>query len=69
MGFQLCTIANDSGLMARAAREAVAATRKAAGDLAQLARGSAQAARVRRTLAHPHESAACYRVGRGGVWV
>ena len=35
MGFQLCTIANDSGLMARAAREAVAATRKAAGDLAQ----------------------------------
>src|ERR1700691_1114812 len=34
MGFQLCTIANDSGLMARAAREAVAATRKAAGDVA-----------------------------------
>ena len=29
------TIANDSGLMARAAREAVAATRKAAGDLAR----------------------------------
>lgn len=35
MGFQLVTIANDSGLMARAAREAVTATRKAAGDLAQ----------------------------------
>jgi 4-hydroxy-2-oxoheptanedioate aldolase len=34
MGFQLCTIANDSGLMARAAREAVAATRKAAGEIA-----------------------------------
>ena len=34
MGFQLTTIANDSGLMARAAREAVAATRKAAGDVA-----------------------------------
>jgi 4-hydroxy-2-oxoheptanedioate aldolase len=34
MGFQLCTIANDSGLMARAAREAVGATRKAAGDVA-----------------------------------
>ena len=34
MGFQLCTIANDSGLMARAAREAVTATRKAAGDIA-----------------------------------
>ena len=34
MGFQLCTIANDSGLMARAAREAVTATRKAAGDVA-----------------------------------
>jgi len=32
MGFQLCTIANDSGLMARAAREAVGAFRKAAGD-------------------------------------
>jgi 4-hydroxy-2-oxoheptanedioate aldolase len=34
MGFQLTTIANDSGLMARAAREAVTATRKAAGDAA-----------------------------------
>ena len=34
MGFQFCTIANDSGLMARAAREAVTATRKAAGDIA-----------------------------------
>ena len=34
MGFQLCTIANDSGLMARAAREAVTATRKAAGEIA-----------------------------------
>jgi len=34
MGFQFTTIANDSGLMARAAREAVAATRKAAGELA-----------------------------------
>jgi 4-hydroxy-2-oxoheptanedioate aldolase len=34
MGFRLTTIANDSGLMARAAREAVTATRKAAGGLA-----------------------------------
>src|ERR1700748_968751 len=34
MGFQFVTIANDSGLMARAAREAVSATRKAAGDVA-----------------------------------
>jgi len=34
MGFQLATIANDSGLMARAAREAVTATRKAAGAAA-----------------------------------
>lgn len=34
MGFQLTTIANDSGLMARAAREAVSAARKAAGDVA-----------------------------------
>ena len=34
MGFQFVTIANDSGLMARAAREAVTATRKAAGDVA-----------------------------------
>jgi 4-hydroxy-2-oxoheptanedioate aldolase len=34
LGFQFCTIANDSGLMARAAREAVTATRKAAGEVA-----------------------------------
>jgi 4-hydroxy-2-oxoheptanedioate aldolase len=34
MGFQLTTIANDSGLMARAAREAVTATRKAGGPAA-----------------------------------
>jgi 4-hydroxy-2-oxoheptanedioate aldolase len=34
MGFQLATIANDSGLMARAAREAVTATRKAGGPAA-----------------------------------
>ncbi len=34
MGFQLCTIANDSGLMARAAKEAVTATRKAGGPAA-----------------------------------
>ncbi|HXT79750.1 MAG TPA: aldolase/citrate lyase family protein [Acetobacteraceae bacterium] len=34
MGFRFTTIANDSGLMARAAREAVTATRKAAGDIA-----------------------------------
>ena len=34
MGFQFTTIANDSGLMARAAREAVTATRKAAGEAA-----------------------------------
>ena len=34
MGFQLSTIANDSGLMARMARSEVAATRKAAGDVA-----------------------------------
>ncbi|MBV9252079.1 MAG: 2,4-dihydroxyhept-2-ene-1,7-dioic acid aldolase [Acetobacteraceae bacterium] len=33
-GFRFVTIANDSGLMARAAREAVAATRKAAGEIA-----------------------------------
>jgi 4-hydroxy-2-oxoheptanedioate aldolase len=33
-GFRFVTIANDSGLMARAAREAVLATRKAAGDVA-----------------------------------
>src|SRR6185437_1815851 len=34
MGFRFVTIANDSGLMARAAREAVTATRKAAGEVA-----------------------------------
>jgi len=34
IGFQFVTIANDSGLMARAAREAVNAARKAAGDIA-----------------------------------
>jgi 4-hydroxy-2-oxoheptanedioate aldolase len=34
MGFRFVTIANDSGLMARAAKEAVTATRKAAGDVA-----------------------------------
>src|ERR1700760_2620203 len=34
MGFQFTTIANDSGLMARAAREAVTAARKAAGEAA-----------------------------------
>jgi len=34
MGFRFVTIANDSGLMARAAREAVNATRKAAGEVA-----------------------------------
>ena len=34
MGFQFTTIANDSGLMARAAREAVNATRKGAGEVA-----------------------------------
>ena len=33
-GFRFVTIANDSGLMARAAREAVQATRKEAGDVA-----------------------------------
>ena len=33
-GFQFVTIANDSGLMARAAREAVLSTRKAAGEVA-----------------------------------
>jgi 4-hydroxy-2-oxoheptanedioate aldolase len=33
-GFRFTTIANDSGLMARAAREAVLATRKAAGEAA-----------------------------------
>jgi 4-hydroxy-2-oxoheptanedioate aldolase len=34
MGFRWVTIANDSGLMAKAAREAVAETRKIAGDVA-----------------------------------
>jgi 4-hydroxy-2-oxoheptanedioate aldolase len=34
MGFRFVTIANDSGLMARAAKEAVTATRKAAGAIA-----------------------------------
>lgn len=34
MGFRLVTIANDSGLMARAAKEAVATTRQQAGDVA-----------------------------------
>ena len=34
MGFQLSTIANDSGLMARAAREAVAQARREGGDVA-----------------------------------
>jgi 4-hydroxy-2-oxoheptanedioate aldolase len=40
MGFRFVTIANDSGLMARAAREAVAATRKAAGDVANSTGGT-----------------------------
>jgi 4-hydroxy-2-oxoheptanedioate aldolase len=34
MGFRFVTIANDSGLMARAAREQIAITRKNAGDVA-----------------------------------
>src|SRR5580693_1077308 len=34
MGYRFVTIANDSGLMARAAKEAVTATRKAAGNVA-----------------------------------
>ncbi len=34
MGFQLCTIANDSGLMAKAAKEAVAQARKEGGPTA-----------------------------------
>jgi 4-hydroxy-2-oxoheptanedioate aldolase len=34
MGFRFVTIANDSGLMARAAREQIAVTRKGAGDVA-----------------------------------
>ena len=35
MGFHLVTIANDSGLMAKAARAEIAVTRKEAGDVAQ----------------------------------
>ena len=35
MGFHLVTIANDSGLMAKAAREQIAITRKEAGDVAK----------------------------------
>jgi 4-hydroxy-2-oxoheptanedioate aldolase len=35
MGFRLVTIANDSGLMARAAREQIAITRKEAGEVAK----------------------------------
>jgi len=35
MGFRLVTIANDSGLMAKAAREQIAITRKEAGDVAK----------------------------------
>jgi 4-hydroxy-2-oxoheptanedioate aldolase len=34
MGFQLCTIANDSGLMAKAAKEAITQTRKEGGEAA-----------------------------------
>jgi len=34
MGFRFVTLANDSGLMARAAREQIAVTRKTAGDIA-----------------------------------
>jgi 4-hydroxy-2-oxoheptanedioate aldolase len=34
MGFRFVTLANDSGLMARAAREQIAITRKTAGDIA-----------------------------------
>lgn len=34
MGFRFVTLANDSGLMARAARAEIAATRKTAGDIA-----------------------------------
>ena len=33
MGFRLVTLNNDSGLMARAAREQIAAARKAAGEI------------------------------------
>ena len=46
MGFRFVTIANDSGLMARAAREAVAATRKAAGDDRELSVRSVAAAGI-----------------------
>jgi 4-hydroxy-2-oxoheptanedioate aldolase len=35
MGFRLVTIANDSGLMAKAAREQIAITRKEAGEVAK----------------------------------
>jgi len=35
MGFRLVTIANDSGLMAKAAREQIAITRKDAGEVAK----------------------------------
>ena len=35
MGFQLCTIANDSGLMAMAAKAAVNGFRKEAGAVAE----------------------------------
>jgi 4-hydroxy-2-oxoheptanedioate aldolase len=34
MGFQLCTIMNDSGLMAKAAKEAITQARKEGGDAA-----------------------------------
>jgi 2-keto-3-deoxy-L-rhamnonate aldolase RhmA len=34
MGFRFVTLANDSALMARAAREQIAITRKSAGDIA-----------------------------------
>jgi hypothetical protein len=34
MGFRFATILNDSGLMARAAREQIAIARKNAGDVA-----------------------------------
>ena len=34
MGFQLCTIQNDSGLMAKASREAIAQFRKEGGEAA-----------------------------------
>jgi hypothetical protein len=34
MGFQLCTIQNDSGLMAKAAKEAITQFRKEGGEAA-----------------------------------